>query len=95
MERLQAKGEIPQEELAALESDMTGKVIRSQICHNSLSVLTLNSYLKIMLASWRGTGFEVVNVLREVSPTLSQLLRGSLTIFASGSRQGTEGFNSD
>ena len=26
MERLQAKGEIPQEELAALESDMTGKV---------------------------------------------------------------------
>jgi hypothetical protein len=33
MERLQAKGEIPQEELAALESDMTGKV-RSRRCRH-------------------------------------------------------------
>ncbi|EJD07253.1 DnaJ-domain-containing protein [Fomitiporia mediterranea MF3/22] len=45
MERLQAKGEIPEEELKALELDMTGR---------------------IMLASWRGTRFEVMQVLREV-----------------------------
>lgn len=45
MERLAAKGEIPEEELRALEEDVTGK---------------------IMLASWRGTRFEVVQVLREV-----------------------------
>ncbi|OJA09543.1 hypothetical protein AZE42_01149 [Rhizopogon vesiculosus] len=45
MERLQAKGEIDEEELRALEQDVTGK---------------------IMLASWRGTRFEVVQVLREV-----------------------------
>jgi len=45
MERLQAKGEVAEEELRALEEDVTGK---------------------IMLASWRGTRFEVVQVLREV-----------------------------
>lgn len=45
MERLQAQGEIPEEELKALEEDVTGK---------------------IMLASWRGTRFECVQVLREV-----------------------------
>ncbi|KAK7685703.1 hypothetical protein QCA50_011047 [Cerrena zonata] len=45
MERLAAKGEIAEEELRALEEDVTGK---------------------IMLASWRGTRFEVVQVLREV-----------------------------
>ncbi|CDO69779.1 hypothetical protein BN946_scf184766.g24 [Trametes cinnabarina] len=45
MERLQAKGEIAEEELRALEEDVTGK---------------------IMLASWRGTRFEVSQVLREV-----------------------------
>ncbi|KAI5117135.1 hypothetical protein M0805_008254 [Coniferiporia weirii] len=45
MEKLQARGEIPEEELKALELDMTGK---------------------IMLASWRGTRFEVMQVLREV-----------------------------
>ncbi|EPT02931.1 hypothetical protein FOMPIDRAFT_1022583 [Fomitopsis schrenkii] len=45
MEKLQAKGEIPEDELRALEEDVTGK---------------------IMLASWRGTRFEVVQVLREV-----------------------------
>ena len=49
MERLAAKGEIPEEELRALEEDVTGK---------------------IMLASWRGTRFEVVQVLREVSLTI-------------------------
>ncbi|KZT67320.1 DnaJ-domain-containing protein [Daedalea quercina L-15889] len=46
MEKLQAKGEIPEDELRALEEDVTGK---------------------IMLASWRGTRFEVVQVLREVA----------------------------
>lgn len=45
MERLSAKGEVDEEELKAMELDMTGK---------------------IMLASWRGTRFEVVQVLREV-----------------------------
>ncbi|KAF9240694.1 DnaJ domain-containing protein [Melanogaster broomeanus] len=45
MEKLQAKGEVTEEELRALEQDMTGK---------------------ILLASWRGTRFEVVQVLREV-----------------------------
>lgn len=46
MDRLLAKGEVPEEEMRALEMDVTGK---------------------IMLASWRGTRFEVVQVLREVS----------------------------
>ncbi|KAH9913559.1 DnaJ-domain-containing protein [Epithele typhae] len=45
MERLQAKGELGEEELKALEEDVTGK---------------------IMLASWRGTRFEVSQVLRDV-----------------------------
>jgi len=45
MERLQAKGEVTEEILHAMEEDMTGK---------------------ILLASWRGTRFEVVQVLREV-----------------------------
>ncbi|TFK51838.1 DnaJ-domain-containing protein, partial [Heliocybe sulcata] len=45
MEKLQAKG-ASEEELRALEMDVTGK---------------------ILLASWRGTRFEVVQVLREVA----------------------------
>jgi len=45
MEKLQARGEVPEEELKALEEDVTGR---------------------IMLASWRGTRFECVQVLREV-----------------------------
>lgn len=45
IEKLQAKGELGEEELRALEEDVTGK---------------------IMLASWRGTRFEVTQVLREV-----------------------------
>ncbi|KAH7913843.1 X-domain of DnaJ-containing-domain-containing protein [Hygrophoropsis aurantiaca] len=45
MERLQAKGELGEDQLRELEQDVTGK---------------------IMLASWRGTRFEVVQVLREV-----------------------------
>lgn len=45
MERLQTKGEAAEEELRALEMDMTGK---------------------LLLASWRGTRFEVMQVLREV-----------------------------
>ncbi|EGN96674.1 hypothetical protein SERLA73DRAFT_184800 [Serpula lacrymans var. lacrymans S7.3] len=45
MEKLQAKGELGEDEMRALEQDVTGK---------------------IMLASWRGTRFEVVQVLREV-----------------------------
>ncbi|KAG8928882.1 hypothetical protein FRC02_006253 [Tulasnella sp. 418] len=45
MARQQEKGEIPEEELRAMEEDLTGK---------------------ILLASWRGTRFEVGQVLREV-----------------------------
>jgi hypothetical protein len=45
MEKLQAKGDLGEEELRALEEDITGR---------------------IMLASWRGTRFEVTQVLREV-----------------------------
>ncbi|KAF8825765.1 hypothetical protein HHX47_DHR6000099 [Lentinula edodes] len=45
MEKLQAKGDVDEAELKALEMDVTGK---------------------IMLASWRGARFEVVQVLREV-----------------------------
>lgn len=45
MERAQLKGDAGEEELKALEIDITGK---------------------ILLASWRGTRFEVVQVLREV-----------------------------
>ena len=50
MERVQLKGDASEEELKALEFDVTGK---------------------IMLASWRGTRFEVVQVLREVSLNVS------------------------
>ena len=53
IERAQLKGDVNEEELKALEIDVTGK---------------------IMLASWRGTRFEVVQVLREVrSPSLTHL----------------------
>ena len=45
IERAQLKGDAGEEELKALEIDVTGK---------------------ILLASWRGTRFEVVQVLREV-----------------------------
>jgi len=45
IERAQLKGDASEEQLKALEIDVTGK---------------------IMLASWRGTRFEVVQVLREV-----------------------------
>jgi X-domain of DnaJ-containing len=47
MARLQEKGEIPEEQMRDLETDVTGK---------------------ILLASWRGTRFEVINVLRQVRP---------------------------
>ncbi|KAJ3488653.1 hypothetical protein NLI96_g2681 [Meripilus lineatus] len=45
MEKLQSKPEVAEEELRAIEEDVTSK---------------------ILLASWRGTRFEVVQVLREV-----------------------------
>lgn len=58
MEKLQAKGELGEEELRALEEDVTGK---------------------IMLASWRGTRFEVSQVLREVSVSCQRTLGQALT----------------
>ena len=45
MARLQEKGEIPEDQMRDIETDVTGK---------------------ILLASWRGTRFEVINVLRQV-----------------------------
>lgn len=65
MEKLQAKGEVTEEILHAMEEDMTGKVRIS--CHVLLYVQFYHLALQILLASWRGTRFEVVQVLREVS----------------------------
>lgn len=62
MERLQTKGEAAEEELKALELDMTGKV---RTFLKNLST-PLNDALQLLLASWRGTRFEVMQVLREV-----------------------------
>ena len=65
MERLQAKGEVTEEVLHAMEEDMTGKVQATSYfmySHNNLAL-----HLQILLASWRGTRFEVVQVLREVN----------------------------
>jgi len=53
MERAQLKGDAGEEELRALEIDVTGK---------------------ILLASWRGTRFEVVQVLREVRHGVTSLI---------------------
>ena len=63
MERVQAKGDVAEEELKALEMDVTGKVTqRYNIGFTSILLTTF----KIMLASWRGARFEVVQVLRDV-----------------------------
>lgn len=69
MDRMLAKGEIPDEEMKALEMDVTGK---------------------IMLASWRGTRFEVVQVLREVS-LMSSINCACLIISSLGGRQRIKG----
>ena len=55
-------GELPQEELRALEADLTGKV-------RILGYVNDRHYLiniQILLVSWRGTRLEVSQVLREV-----------------------------
>ena len=70
MERLASKGEVDEEELKAMELDMTGK---------------------IMLASWRGTRFEVVQVLREVSMRLYQLRDSFFLTSYQGCRQCAQG----
>ncbi|KAF4593859.1 hypothetical protein EYR40_008653 [Pleurotus pulmonarius] len=64
MEKLQAKGEVAEEELRALEMDMTGKdtVLIFPFARNA----DFNVRLQIMLASWRGARLEVTQVLREV-----------------------------
>jgi hypothetical protein len=75
MEKLQAKGEVGEEEMRALEIDVTGRV--RFIIHITYYLFRWLLYLperfpmQIMLASWRGTRFEVVQVLREVSQSLS------------------------
>ena len=63
MERLQLRGEVPEEELKALEMDMTGKV--GAYLLTSL-LFDVHGCRQIMLASWRGTRFEVMQALREV-----------------------------
>lgn len=70
MDRMLAKGEIPEEEMKALEMDVTGK---------------------IMLASWRGTRFEVVQVLREVSLRSFINCACSLILSSLGGGQRTKG----
>ena len=55
-------GELPLEELRALEADLTGKV-------RILGYVNDRHYLiniQILLVSWRGTRLEVSQVLREV-----------------------------
>ena len=64
MERAASKGEIDEAELRALEEDMTGRVWLGLLM--SWMISNLCAAFQIMLASWRGTRFEVVNVLREV-----------------------------
>jgi hypothetical protein len=70
MEKLQAKGEVGEEEMRALEIDVTGRVSFTIpiIPYHRLLYLPGRCSMQIMLASWRGTRFEVVQVLREVSP---------------------------
>jgi hypothetical protein len=72
IERAQLKGDASEEELKALEIDVTGK---------------------IMLASWRGTRFEVVQVLREVRVSILISFPFSLNVCPphAGSRQCPEG----
>lgn len=76
MEKLQAKGEVGEEEMRALEIDVTGRVrfiihIIPYYLFRWLLYLPGRFPMQIMLASWRGTRFEVVQVLREVSQSLS------------------------
>ena len=64
MQKLQAKGEAAEEELRALEMDVTGKV-----CFHYLPPAPVFSHrrsFKLLLASWRGARLEVIQVLREV-----------------------------
>ena len=61
MEKAQAKGELNEEDLRALEMDVTGKVGTYILLRNQVL-----SRHKIMLASWRGARLEVIQVLREV-----------------------------
>ena len=70
IERAQLKGDASEDELRALEIDVTGK---------------------IMLASWRGTRFEVVQVLREVRVTSPIRRAGLRTHITTGRRQRPEG----
>ncbi|KAH9042302.1 X-domain of DnaJ-containing-domain-containing protein [Lactarius hengduanensis] len=60
IERAQLKGDVGDEELKALEIDVTGK---------------------IMLASWRGTRFEVVQVLREVNVVLKDHIANNQELY--------------
>ena len=65
MERLQAKGELAEPELRALEMDVTGKV-RHPLLHFLVIITLILAVDQIMLASWRGARLEVIQVLREV-----------------------------
>ncbi|KAH9031354.1 X-domain of DnaJ-containing-domain-containing protein [Lactarius pseudohatsudake] len=60
IERAQLKDDVGDEELKALEIDVTGK---------------------IMLASWRGTRFEVVQVLREVNVVLKDHIANNQELY--------------
>lgn len=75
---MQLKGEVPEAELRAIEEDVTGKVRVVDFVDRSPFIYMSHSR-QIMLASWRGTRFEVTQVLREVCYLMIQTLDFNLT----------------
>ena len=63
MEKAQARGDSSEEELRALEMDVTGKVAIFFFSSLDFYVPLVS---QILLASWRGARLEVIQVLREV-----------------------------
>ena len=88
MEKMQEKGEIAEEELRALEEDVTGRV-NDFLVADSEFLLTIP---QIMLASWRGARLEVVQVLRTVIIPIPAVIRSPIRF--PGSRQCAEGSGS-
>ena len=66
MEKLQARGDSSEEELRALEMDVTGKVAILNFFLFFPSRFYVPLVSPILLASWRGARLEVIQVLREV-----------------------------
>jgi len=65
MQKALEKGEVPEEELRALESDVTGKVsIIITILRYPFG--SISFVFQVLLATWRGTRMEVTQVLHRV-----------------------------